>query len=448
MLRPDAEPSSRGVPDTHPVIVVSNVSKRFRLYRERANSLKESITVRRGRKSRFDDFWALRDVSLSIPKGSTFGLIGHNGSGKSTLLRLMAGIHPPTSGKVRTEGRISALLELGAGFHPELSGRENVYLNGSILGLSRRDINAVIGDIVDFAGLEDFIDSPVKHYSSGMYVRLGFSVAVHVKPDIIMIDEVITVGDEEFQRRCLDHLYKLRRSGVTVVMVSHSAPLMEQMCDEVAWLDHGVLQKDGAPIEVVRAYLDKVNLAQNERLAQAPGDGHAESKIGDAESGIGDAESGIDDAEPDADEARRWGTREIEILGYGLLDSSGHQLESASTGDPLTVRVRYRAKEAITDPVFALGFYTESGVNVSGPNTRLSGVATGVVEGDGYVDYVIDRFTLMPGAWRLSIAVLDSTMMHTYDQLEQVYEFHVQPGSSVERFGLADSQGRWRLHGD
>src|SRR5262249_20088016 len=162
---------------------------------------------RRGNQ-RYSEFWAVRDVSLEIEAGTSFGLIGHNGSGKSTLLRLIAGIHPPTSGKVTTHGRISALLELGAGFHPELSGRENIYLNGSILGLKRREINRVVDDIIQFAGIEDFIDSPVKVYSSGMYVRLGFSVAVHVQPDILLIDEVIAVGDEEFQRRCFEHLHK------------------------------------------------------------------------------------------------------------------------------------------------------------------------------------------------------------------------------------------------
>jgi len=409
-----------------PVIVVDDVSKRFRLYRERANSLKETLTVRRGRRSRFDDFWALRDVSLSIPKGSTYGLIGHNGSGKSTLLRLMAGIHPPTTGHVMTEGRVSALLELGAGFHPELSGRENVYLNGSILGLTRREVNAVLGDIIEFSGLQDFIDSPVKHYSSGMYVRLGFAIAVHVKPDIVMIDEVIAVGDEEFQRRCLEHLFKLRRSGVTIVMVSHGAALMEQMCDEISWLDHGRLQKSGPSREVVRSYLDVVNAAENERRGGQPErDGRAGGP-----------------------QTRRWGTREVEILDFELLDPSGNRLEAGATGDPLTIRVKYRARQEVRDPVFALGFYTEGGVNVSGPNTRFSRAVTGTIHGDGHVDYVMDRLVLMPGLWRLSIAVLDETMMHTYDQIEQVFEFHVQPGSSVERFGLADPKGRWRLSGE
>jgi ABC-2 type transport system ATP-binding protein/lipopolysaccharide transport system ATP-binding protein len=406
-------------------IVVEDVSKKFRLYRERASSLKETITARFGRRARFEDFWALRDVSLRVPKGSTYGLIGHNGSGKSTLLRLMAGIHVPTSGRVTAHGRVSALLELGAGFHPELSGRENIYLNGSILGLRRREINAVLDDIIEFAGLENFIDSTVKHYSSGMYVRLGFAIAVHVRPDILMIDEVIAVGDEEFQRRCFDHLYKLRREGVTIVLVSHSAPLMEQLCDEIAWLDHGRLQQIGPPAEVVRAYLDVVNEAQNERLAAVAAD---------------DA-----DAVKGPERARRQGTREIEIVGFELLDKNGDPMTSARTGDPLTIRIRYHAKEPIDEPVFGLGFTTERGVRTAGPNTRFAGVDTGRVEGDGYVDYTTERLPLMPGVWRLSVAVVDQSMLHTYDHLEEVYQFHVQTGSSPERYGIVDLNGQWRV---
>jgi ABC-2 type transport system ATP-binding protein/lipopolysaccharide transport system ATP-binding protein len=423
-----AAPRARPVRvDRGAAIVVDDVSKRFRLYRERASSLKETITSRRGRRARFEEFWALRNVSVTVPKGSTFGFIGHNGSGKSTLLRLMAGIHPPTSGTVRTEGRISALLELGAGFHPELSGRENVYLNGSILGLTRREVNSVLGEIIEFSGLQDFIDSPVKHYSSGMYVRLGFAVAVHVKPEILMIDEVIAVGDEEFQRRCFDYLYKLRRDGVTIVMVSHSAPLMEQMCDQVAWLDHGVLLDDGDPSDVVRKYLEKVNVAESERLATT---GEVQPVDPD------------DDPKTAAEDA---GTREIEILGFELLDGAGRVIPAASTGDPLTVRVRYHAHAPIAQPVFGIGFETEHSVRVSGPNTRFSGVDTGVVEGEGHVDYTMDRLPLMPGGWRLAVTIVDERMLHVYDRVDPGFEFHVQPGSSVERYGIVDPQGRWGL---
>jgi lipopolysaccharide transport system ATP-binding protein len=246
------------------VIVVDGVSKRFRLYRDRATSIKEAVTRRF--RSRFDEFWALREVTLDVRRGETLGLIGHNGSGKSTLLRLMAGIHPPTTGTITTEGRISALLELGAGFHPDLTGRENIYLNGSILGLNRREVDGVFDQIVAFAGLEEFIDTPVKVYSSGMYVRLGFAVAVHVQPDILFVDEVIAVGDEEFQRRCFDHLDRLRRHGTTIVLVSHSVSVLQKMCDRLVWLDHGRILEVGEPYEVAGNYLAAVDRAEGERL--------------------------------------------------------------------------------------------------------------------------------------------------------------------------------------
>jgi ABC-2 type transport system ATP-binding protein/lipopolysaccharide transport system ATP-binding protein len=206
-----------------PIISVNQVSKQYKIYRDRPNSLKEAL-VRRSRSRKVDDFWALTDVNLEIKKGAFYGFVGHNGSGKTTLLKLMAGIHQPTRGEVRVDGRVSALLELGSGFHPELSGRENIYLNGAILGMSRREMDAAVDGIIDFSDIGDFIDAPVKILSSGMYVRLGFSVAVHVEPEILLIDEVIAVGDEAFQRKCLEHLYELRQNGTTIVLVSHSLP--------------------------------------------------------------------------------------------------------------------------------------------------------------------------------------------------------------------------------
>ena len=196
---------------------IDDVGKRFMRSAERRNSIKERIV--RGRARRAEDFWAVRNVSLDIPKGSVYGLIGHNGSGKSTLLKMIGGIYRPTEGSITSQGRIASLIELGAGFHPEMTGRENIGLNGSILGLPRKEIAAVTDEIIEFSGLRDFIDDPVKHYSSGMYVRLGFAVAVHMKPDVLLVDEVLAVGDEEFQRKCFDHLYALRRAGKTIVVV-------------------------------------------------------------------------------------------------------------------------------------------------------------------------------------------------------------------------------------
>ena len=234
-----------------PAVRVVGVSKKFTLHTEKRNSLKERLV--RGRARSDGDFWALRDVSFDVPRGSTFGLIGHNGSGKSTMLKLLAGVHRQTSGSIITDGRISALLELGAGFHGELTGRENIFLNGSILGLSKRQIEASMEKIIDFADIGEFIDAPVKVYSSGMYVRLGFSIAVTVEPEILIVDEIIAVGDEEFQRKCFDYLFELRKRGTTVVLVTHAMGLVESLCDQAAWLVKGVAYNGVFPKDISKS---------------------------------------------------------------------------------------------------------------------------------------------------------------------------------------------------
>ncbi|WP_374007761.1 ABC transporter ATP-binding protein [Leifsonia sp. LS-T14] len=238
-------------------VSVDNVSKRFRLYKERNQSLKSAIM--RGRRSVHEDFWALRDINFDVPRGSTFGLIGSNGSGKSTLLKCLAKIYYPEKGTISHNGRLAALLEVGSGFHPELSGRENVYLNGSILGMSKKEVTAKFDEIVEFSGVEHFIDQPVKNYSSGMYVRLGFSVAINVNPDILVVDEVLAVGDAEFQEKCRQKFIELKAEGKTVILVSHSMAQVQEMCDQAAWLNQGDLVKVGDADEVIGAYLQSLH---------------------------------------------------------------------------------------------------------------------------------------------------------------------------------------------
>ncbi|MEO5842315.1 MAG: ABC transporter ATP-binding protein, partial [Acidimicrobiales bacterium] len=237
-------------------IRVDDVSKRFRLYQERNTSLK--ATILRRQRAVYKELWALQDVSFEIPEGQSFGLIGHNGSGKSTLLKCIAKILTPDKGAITTRGKISALLELGAGFHPELSGRDNVYLNASILGLPKKEIDRRFDEIVDFSGLGDRIDTPVKNYSSGMYIRLGFSVAINVDPEILLIDEILTVGDESFQRKCTEKFDDLKDSGKTIVLVSHAMGAMKDLCDELALLDHGRLVSIGKPDDVIDTYMGGV----------------------------------------------------------------------------------------------------------------------------------------------------------------------------------------------
>jgi ABC-type polysaccharide/polyol phosphate transport system ATPase subunit len=388
-------------------ISVDGVSKMYRLYHERNQSLK-SVVMRRAR-VRYESFQALDDVSLEIPAGETFGLIGENGCGKSTLLKCIARILNPESGTIRTEGKISALLELGAGFHPELSGRDNVYLNGAILGLSKKQLDARFDDIVGFAGLEHFIDTPVKNYSSGMYVRLGFSVAINVDPDILLVDEVLAVGDEEFQRRCSEKFAELKHSGKTVVIVSHALGSVRNLCDEVALLEHGKLIASGPAGEVIDGYLSEVHV----------------------------------DREKDGDYGSRWGSGEGKIETVELLGRDGAAATDIHTGDPLTIRLHYRLSEPIPQPVFGVAIQTLEGFTVTGPNTRQAGAVPDRLSGAGYVDLRVDRLMLAPGTYDLSVSLYDYSCSHAFDFRYRTLRFDVERGDPIEEHGVMALGGSW-----
>jgi lipopolysaccharide transport system ATP-binding protein len=402
--------------ELRPAIEIRGVTKKFRLYTDRKTNLKEAITSRR--RTRHEDFYALRDVTLDVALGKTFGLIGHNGSGKSTLLKLIAGIHRPTAGTVTAHGRVSAMLELGAGFHPELSGRDNVFLNGAILGMSRKQVAAAMDSIIEFSGLEEFIDTPVKVYSSGMYVRLGFAIAVNLDPEILIIDEVIAVGDEEFQRRCFDHLHGLRRRGVTIVLVSHSLGLVQTLCDEVAWLDRGELRDVGAAGHVTQAYLREVNEAelhgQNDATAS---DVFAESS--------------------------RQGTHEIVITRVEFLGPDGRESNRLIAGENARFRIHYAAREPVERPVVGIGIYTENDTYVTGDHMRLHGLDIGTVTGDGYVDVEFDALGLNPGSYLVTAAITDWSLAHQYDLWDHAFELRVRPGAAPEYHGLVRLDAKW-----
>ena len=393
---------------SEPAITVDHLSKRFRLYHDRNQSLKAAVM--RGRRARYEEFWALRDVSLEIAEGVTYGFIGTNGSGKSTLLKCLARILEPDEGSTRTRGKVSALLELGAGFHPELSGRENVYLNGSILGLSKTALDERFDDIVEFAGLERFIDTPVKNYSSGMYVRLGFSVAINVDPDILLVDEVLAVGDEEFQRRCNERFADLRAAGKTIVVVSHALGSVQAICDEVAWLDQGTLRATGPAGEVIDQYLLEVP----HRHGEAP------------------AAEG------------RWGTREVSLDAIEVLDGDGRRADRVRTGDAVRFRLRYTAAEPVARPVFSLELQTLEGLTVSHPATADGGTLPERMVGSGCVDLVVPHLTLLPGTYDLSGAITDEAGLHVYDNRHRALRFDVEAGSPRERAGgLVTLGGAW-----
>jgi len=393
-----------------PAVVVDGVSKRYRLYHERNQSLK--ATVLRGRRARYEEFWALTDVSFEIGAGKTFGLIGENGSGKTTLLKCIARILRPERGRITVDGRLCALLELGAGFHPELSGRENVYLNGAILGLSKRDIDARFDDIVAFSGLEHFIDSPVKSYSSGMYVRLGFAVAINVEPDVLLVDEVLAVGDAEFQQRCAEKFDDLRRAGRTIVIVTHALDSIRNLCDEVALLDHGRLRALGPPSSVINDYEDRVH--ENRRS-----------------DGIG----------------WRWGSGEAEIERVEFLDGNGRPTTHVRTGDPMVFRIHLVAEKPLERPVLGIGIHTLDGVQVTGPNIREAGLVPEVFVGRGYIDYCVERMPLLPGTYDFSALLYNYTISHPYDARIRAFRFDVDHGDPAEQHGVVTLGGHWDLDG-
>lgn len=416
-------------------IIVDDVSKKFRLQTDRASSVKELVT-RRDRNAGTDQFWALRNVSLEVPEGSMYALIGHNGCGKSTLLRCIAGIYRPTEGRVTTSGRISTLLELGAGFHPDLTGRENVYMNATILGMERRQIDKVFDEIVEFAGVGEFIDSPVKIYSSGMYVRLGFSVAVHVEPEILIIDEVIAVGDEVFQRRCFDHLYDLRKSGVTVVVVTHGMDTVQTMCDEALWLDHGVPQMQGPAPEVAQAYLQSVNEAEAANPTQHDTESDRQHRAAPVKS------TELPGITPDG---THWGSGEARITSVELLDDSGESLAVIPKGSPVRLRISFESSIELENPTIGIAVHSESGVHVTGTNTRLSKLRTGIVSGVTSVEYQTDRLPLLPGTYLMSVAIEDEFSQHTYDRYDMGWRLRVRQSGEQVLHGLVDPGGAWQL---
>jgi ABC-2 type transport system ATP-binding protein len=388
-------------------ITVEDVSKRFRLYKERNQSLKAALM--RGKRASYDEFWALRNVSFDIPTGSTFGLIGENGSGKSTLLKCIARILRPDTGRVAVDGSMAALLELGSGFHPEMSGRENVYLNGSILGMKKAEIDRKFDAIVDFAGIEQFIDQPVKNYSSGMYVRLGFSVAINIDPDILLVDEVLAVGDAMFQDKCMEKFAEFRRAGKTVVIVSHAMGSMRTLCDNVAWLRHGELIEVGPSNDVVDTYVDEGHV---ERVEMADG-------------------------------STRWGSGEARLTKVELLDADGSPTTRAYPGDAVTFRMHFDTSRPIDKPVFGLALETIEGVYVWAHHSRDGNFVPDRIEGTGSIDLTVPSLPLQAGTYDLNASIVDYTTTHTYDFRRSCHRFDVLSRAPHESGGVVVLGGRW-----
>lgn len=405
-----------------PVIEFNHVSKRFALQRETSTTLLQGLLrrFRRPAPSPQDGvFWALRDASFQIEAGETVGIIGANGGGKSTTLKLISRVLEPTSGRVTVRGRVGALLELGAGFHPDLTGRENIYLNGSLLGLSRAEIERSLDAIIAFAELERFIDVPVKHYSSGMYVRLGFAVAVHTSPDILLVDEVLAVGDATFQRKSLERILELKRNGTTIVFVSHSAEQVRALCQRAIWLDEGRVVADDLADVVLTRYMARSWAEEAER---------EQAKTSSAA----------------AEEEHRWGTRRVTIERVRLLNGAGEEAYNFQTGEPFTLEMTYHAPERVEKPVFGMAIFRSDGVHVTGPNTQFAGVDIPAIEGHGIVRYTIPALPLLEGVYHICVAVHNWDDSEMYDYHDRLYNFRVLPGR--ERYGIITIvNGTWSV---
>ena len=422
-------------------IELVGVSKVYRRYSGRHFATLKSALLQRSilrdlRPS--ETFPALTDVSFSVPKGSTFGVIGKNGSGKSTALKLVAGITKPTAGTVRVDGRISALIELGAGFHPEISGRENVFINGIMLGLTKRQIQERFDEIVDFAELRDFIDAPVKPYSSGMYMRLGFAVAIHVDPEVLLVDEVLAVGDEGFTHKCLDKFSEFRRRGKTVLLVTHSLGLVEHLCDEVVWLEGGRLRAQGDPKRVVGAYLTAVEETEQQLMAATTAKAveHAEQPH-DTTAPVPASHSPADMFQ--ATEGR-WGSREVEITGVSLLDHSGQVSFIFHSGSAFSVQLNVRAHQPVSDFVFGVGLFNADGVCCYGTNTYAEDMNPEQLSGDAVVTFAVDTLDLVEGTYKLDVAVHKRDGV-PYDYHRLLYTFRVK--SRTPDVGIYRPPHRW-----
>ena len=392
------------------ILSVDHLVKSFRIHHQKTNSLKQLLAAR-GR-NRFEDFVAVNDVTFDVREGEVFGVIGQNGSGKSTLLKCMAGILQPNSGSVSVYRRMGALLELGAGFHPELTGRENIFLNAAILGMGRREISGRFDEIVDFSGLHTFIDQPVKTYSSGMYVRLAFAVAINVDPQLLIVDEILAVGDVSFQRRCMEKFVEFRNEGRTIVLVTHDMGSIKNLCDRAIWLEHGKVVDAGDPSDLVEAYTERM-LGADSRSA---------------------------------DGSVRRGSGEIRITSVEMFTGGNtNPVKRCRTSDSVLLRLHYEASKTIPQPVFGIEIESLGGATITSPNTRDVGMVPPTISGTGTVDIAIPRIDLLPGTYDLHTSITDFNRAVVYDNLHLALRFDVMTGKPYETGGVITMRPEWNV---
>jgi lipopolysaccharide transport system ATP-binding protein len=403
--------------DNRSVVELSDVAVCYRAALERIPSIKEYAIRWLRRELRYKEFWALQDISLSVKPGEVLGIVGPNGAGKSTLLKVVARVLRPTRGRVRIRGRISPLLELGAGFDPELTGRENVYLNSAILGFSKQDIDNRFNRIVNFAGVHSFIDAPVRTYSTGMAARLGFAVATDVRPEILIVDEILGVGDAEFQRKSFERIQGFQAAGSTILLVTHNIEKVREMCSRAIWLDQGKIVMMGSAEEVASQYLGITEDLEANRLVQLKNQ-----------------------------QINRWGNHKIEITSVRLMGADGEEQSIFQTGQSFRLEFDYIAHQPIPSPVFGFAIFHNDGTHITGPNTAQYGLKLPELYGTGMISYRIPAIPLLDGLYFMSVAVVNQDDTEVFDFHGRAYPFRISNRETKEgRRGLVTLDGVWEF---
>ncbi|MFU0826451.1 MAG: ABC-2 type transport system ATP-binding protein [Lachnoclostridium sp.] len=392
-------------------IEVYDVKKKFRVYFDKGRTLKEKVLFKN--RNRYDDRWVLKGISFEVKKGEALGIIGENGCGKSTTLKLLTKIMYPDSGSIEIKGRVSSLIELGAGFHPDMTGRENIYTNASIFGLTKKEIDNRINDIIDFSELHEYLDNPVRTYSSGMYMRLAFSVAINVNADVLLIDEILAVGDANFQSKCFNKLRELKASGVTIVIVTHDLGVVENFCDSAIWIDAGKIVSRGKATTVVDDYMKHMNDKKIQTLMKQEKES-ATVNVNDKKQ-----QQKEDHERPDKDDLTCVNKSEIDYtanhfgLGYIVIENAyfknmhGEKTNVLVAGEKVEIVIHYKVNKPLDEYVFGMGFYDLDGRCIIGSNTQLDRLCIKHTQMNGTVKFIIEELPLLTGKYILNVAIVD-----------------------------------------
>lgn len=417
--------------DGRNAIEVSHISKSFKVYLDKGYTLKDRLVFHNNKK--YENRVVLKDISFTVKKGEAIGLIGHNGCGKSTTLKLLTRIMYPDSGTIIMNGRVSSLIELGAGFHPDMSGRENIYINASIFGLTRKEIDARLDDIIAFSELEEFIDNPVRTYSSGMYMRLAFSVAINVDADILLIDEILAVGDVNFQAKCFNRLREIKAQGTTIVIVSHSLGQVEQICDRSIWIHDGRIRAEGKPRDIHPEYLDYMGVKRQEVIERE------KERREDSAKKIETGKQEKNDTKQE--EIKRWGNGFARIQNVQLQNEKGEQQSVFKTGESICIKMVYQVNQIVEDAVFGIGIFRSDGLQCYGTNTRIDKMQEFSLKESGTLSVRLENVNLISGEYLLDIAI-ESGLGIPVDYYKEAFRFEMY--SDIGDIGVSRINHEWK----